>query len=88
MNLDNLPAPADPAADLTELSVPYAGKVLTSLEEEGILEPGREGRTGRGFYYIPVPARKSRTHARIAADWLADGQGVSAPARVNLAPSA
>jgi predicted HTH transcriptional regulator len=41
------------AADLTGLSVPYAGKVLTSLEEEGILEPGREGKTGRGFYYIP-----------------------------------
>lgn len=41
------------AADLTGLSVPYAGKVLTSLEEEGLLEPGREGKTGRGFYYIP-----------------------------------
>ena len=41
------------AADLTGLSVPYAGKVLTSLEEEGILEPGREGKAGRGFYYIP-----------------------------------
>jgi hypothetical protein len=37
------------AADLTGLSIPYAGKVVTSLEEEGILEPGREGKTGRGF---------------------------------------
>lgn len=45
------------AADLTGLSVPYAGKVLTSLEEEGILQPGREGRTGRGFYYIPSARR-------------------------------
>ncbi len=45
------------AADLTGLSVPYAGKVLTSLEEEGILKPGREGRTGRGFYYIPSARR-------------------------------
>lgn len=45
------------AADLTGLSVPYAGKVLTGLEEEGILEPGREGRTGRGFYYIPSARR-------------------------------
>jgi ATP-dependent DNA helicase RecG len=42
------------AADLTGLSIPYAGKVLTNLEEEGILEPGREGKTGRGFYYIPA----------------------------------
>jgi ATP-dependent DNA helicase RecG len=41
------------AADLTGLSIPYAGKVLTTLEEEGILKPGREGKVGRGFYYIP-----------------------------------
>lgn len=41
------------AADLTGLSVPYAGKVLTRLAEEGILEPGREGKAGRGFYYVP-----------------------------------
>jgi len=42
------------AADLTGLSIPYAGKVLTSLEEEGILKPGREGKAGRGFYYVPA----------------------------------
>jgi ATP-dependent DNA helicase RecG len=42
------------AADLTGLSIPYAGKVLTSLEEEGILKPGRAGKAGRGFYYVPA----------------------------------
>ncbi|MGH3247165.1 MAG: ATP-binding protein [Trebonia sp.] len=42
------------AADLTGLSVPYAGTVLTSLEEEGILKPGRESKLGRGFYYVPA----------------------------------
>jgi ATP-dependent DNA helicase RecG len=42
------------AADLTGLSVPYAGSVLTSLEEEGVLKPGRDNKAGRGFYYIPA----------------------------------
>jgi len=42
------------AADLTGLSIPYAGTVLTSLEEEGILRPGRENKLGRGFYYVPA----------------------------------
>jgi ATP-dependent DNA helicase RecG len=42
------------AADLTGLSIPYAGKVLTGLVEEGILMPGRASKTGRGFYYVPA----------------------------------
>ena len=42
------------AADLTGLSIPYAGKVLTNLEEEGVLKPGRQGKAGRGFYYLPA----------------------------------
>lgn len=42
------------AADLTGLSIPYAGSVLTSMEEEGILKPGRESKIGRGFYYVPA----------------------------------
>jgi hypothetical protein len=36
------------------LSSPYAGTVLTSREEEGILRPGRENKLGRGFYYVPA----------------------------------
>lgn len=42
------------AADLTGLSIPYAGTVLTNLEEEGVLRPGRENKLGRGFYYVPA----------------------------------
>lgn len=34
--------------------IPYSGTVLTSLEEEGILRPGRENKLGRGFYYVPA----------------------------------
>lgn len=41
-------------ADLTGLSVPWSGTLLTGLEEEGLLAPGRENRLGRGFFYIPV----------------------------------
>lgn len=41
-------------ADLTGLSIPYAGSLLTTLEEHGVLRPGRENRTGRGFFYVPV----------------------------------
>ncbi|MGH3278328.1 MAG: ATP-binding protein [Trebonia sp.] len=41
-------------ADLTGLSIPYAGTMLTSLADEGILKPGRERKTGRGFYYVPA----------------------------------
>lgn len=36
------------------ISIPYAGTVLTSLEEEGLLRPGRENKLGRGFYYLPA----------------------------------
>jgi ATP-dependent DNA helicase RecG len=41
-------------ADMTGLSVPYVGGLLTSLEEEGLLVPGRENKRGRGFYYLPA----------------------------------
>lgn len=41
-------------ADLTGLSIPYAGTMLTNLADEGILKPGRERKTGRGFYYVPA----------------------------------
>jgi ATP-dependent DNA helicase RecG len=42
------------AADLTGLSIPYVGTVLSGLEEEGILRPSRENKLGRGFYYVPA----------------------------------
>lgn len=41
-------------ADLTGISLGYAGKLLADLEEEGYLEPSRANRRGRGFYYRPV----------------------------------
>lgn len=40
--------------DITGLSVTHVGNLLTSLEAEGVLRPGRENRRGRGFYYVAV----------------------------------
>lgn len=42
------------AADLTGLSTQACGQVLRSLEEQGLLAPGRPTRMGRGFFYVPV----------------------------------
>lgn len=42
-------------ADITGLSTTRVGTILTSMEEDGLLLPGRETRRGRGFYYIPAP---------------------------------
>jgi hypothetical protein len=36
------------------LSVPYAGSLLTALEEQGLLIPGRSNKAGRGFFYLPA----------------------------------
>jgi ATP-dependent DNA helicase RecG len=41
-------------ADITGLSVPYAGSLLTALEEQGLLIPGRSNKAGRGFFYLPA----------------------------------
>ena len=41
-------------ADLTGLSVPYAGTLLGNMEEEGFLVPARKNKIGRGFYYLPA----------------------------------
>jgi len=41
-------------ADLIRVSVPHAGKLLTSMEEEGLLNSGRKNKVGRGFYYVPA----------------------------------
>ncbi|MHB1910946.1 MAG: hypothetical protein ACYCTI_02705, partial [Acidimicrobiales bacterium] len=42
------------AADLVNLSQPWAGTVLTSMVEDGLLEQGRNHKAGRGFYYVPA----------------------------------
>ncbi len=42
------------AADLVGVSVPYAGQLLSSMEDEGQLLPGRSQRLGRGFFYVTV----------------------------------
>lgn len=41
-------------ADMTGLSVPYVGSLLTALEDEGLLSPGRANKLGRGFFYVPT----------------------------------
>lgn len=38
-------------ADLAGVTQTYAGQLLTALEEAGELEPGREHKRGRGFFY-------------------------------------
>lgn len=43
-------------ADLTGLSVPYVGTLLSAMADDGILRAGREGRRGRGFFYVPNSA--------------------------------
>lgn len=37
---------------MTGLSVPYVGSLLTGLEDEALLFPGRENKLGRGFFYV------------------------------------
>jgi len=41
-------------ADLIGVNVPYAGKLLTGMEEDGLLNSGRKSKIGRGFYYAPA----------------------------------
>lgn len=41
------------ASDLTGSSVPTSGALLTALEEDGLLAPGRKTKLGRGFFYVP-----------------------------------
>lgn len=42
------------AADLAGISAPHAGEMLKTLTKEGILQPGRAGTAGRGFFYVPA----------------------------------
>lgn len=41
-------------ADLLGLSVVRAGQILTALEEDGELAPGKQVKAGRGFFYTPA----------------------------------
>lgn len=41
-------------ADLTGLSIVTAGKILTGLEGDGQLAPGKQIKAGRGFFYTPT----------------------------------
>ena len=42
-------------ADMTGVTVVTAGKLLTGLAQQGLLQPGRETKSGRGFFYT-LPA--------------------------------
>lgn len=52
-------------ADLTGISVPYAGKVLTRLEDAGKLAAGRTERRGRGFFYVLPPTDEGTADGRM-----------------------
>jgi ATP-dependent DNA helicase RecG len=41
-------------ADLTGLSLVRSGQILTELEQQGELAPGKEVKLGRGFFYTPA----------------------------------
>jgi len=43
-------------ADLTGLSLPYAGRLLTELADRGLLKGSRPEKGGRGYHYLPVKA--------------------------------
>jgi len=38
-------------------------RLLTSLRDDGLLQPGRKSSTGRGFFYIPVPTNSPQEQA-------------------------
>jgi ATP-dependent DNA helicase RecG len=42
------------AADLADITIPYAGTILSALADDGLLQPGRANRAGRGFFYKPI----------------------------------
>jgi ATP-dependent DNA helicase RecG len=46
-------------SDLTGLSVPYAGKLLTEMADRGFLVGSRPEKMGRGYHYLPADIRKS-----------------------------
>lgn len=42
-------------ADLADVTRPYAGRLLTDLQERGLLTTSRARKRGRGFHYLPGP---------------------------------
>ena len=46
-------------SDLTDLTVPYAGRLLTELADRGLLVGSRPEKAGRGYHYLPAHARES-----------------------------
>jgi ATP-dependent DNA helicase RecG len=41
-------------ADIVGTTVARASQLLKSLEDDGLLAPGRANRQGRGFFYVPI----------------------------------
>ncbi len=46
-------------SDLTGLSVPYAGRLLSELAERGLLVGSRPEKAGRGYHYLPADVEQS-----------------------------
>ena len=46
-------------SDLTGLSVPYAGTLLTDLADRGLLVGSRPEKAGRGYHYLPSDVGES-----------------------------
>ena len=46
------------AADLTDVTIGYAAGILRGLAADGLLEPSRSQRAGRGFHYWPIKHRQ------------------------------
>jgi hypothetical protein len=59
-------------ADLTGLIIVYAGTLLTSLEEEGVREPGEKARLAAASRHHPLAGCRRDLH------WVAT-QGDNAP---------
>lgn len=46
-------------ADLTGMSVPYSGKLLTELADRGLVVGSRPEKAGRGYHYLPADLEES-----------------------------
>ena len=45
-------------SDLTGVSVPYAGRLLTDLADRGLLVGSRPEKAGRGYHYLPADLKE------------------------------
>lgn len=50
-------------ADLSGVTPSYAGRLLSDLEEEGLLVGSRGHKRGRGFHYLPTSAEHSEPYS-------------------------